>query len=352
MTKKDWTRDILNAGSRAYRLTPAERNDIELVLKIKDAVVERLGLKRDRLFDEAELQRLLAECPITQTTPYPRYFIAALRHFIGFSSPPNQEQLATFRRKKQAALQRAAPSTTNAASTSTSTNAMKVFFGIVKAHKKLVVHIASFPDMKGVTVTGTGDDVLGPAVDVVTQWVHDHPTSVPADVPTLMQRKDVRDALAGGGYLLPVTPRKDLVDLPADPQEFFFTETAERFRAEARAYCVTEPEIYFIDFIIAERHQLAERSGIKHKRDGTWSKAELRQILAEGQRVWPDVLADDEGDDMNTRRALAERQGIDLLDLPRFHSANFMMALKLRLAMVEAMGWFDLGAPRAPETLM
>ena len=60
---------------------------------------------------------------------------------------------------------------------------MKVFFGIVKAHKKLVVHIASFPDMKGVTVTGTGDDVLGPAVDVVTQWVHDHPISVPADVP-------------------------------------------------------------------------------------------------------------------------------------------------------------------------
>ena len=74
VTKKDWTRDILNAGSRAYRLTPAERNDIELVLKEKDAVVERLGLKRDRLFDEAELQRLLAECPITQTTPYPRIF--------------------------------------------------------------------------------------------------------------------------------------------------------------------------------------------------------------------------------------------------------------------------------------
>ena len=55
---------------------------------------------------------------------------------------------------------------------------------------------------------------------------------------------------------------------------------------------------------------------------------------------------------MSIRLALAEHHGIDLLDLPRVHSANFMTALKLRLAMDEAMGWFNQAAPRAPETFM
>ena len=45
------------------------------------------------------------------------------------------------------------------------------------------------------------------------------------------------------------------------PRSFSVEETAERLGAEAQAYRVSQPEIYFIDFIVSERDQLAERVG-------------------------------------------------------------------------------------------
>jgi len=82
---------------------------------------------------------------------------------------------------------------------------MKTYIALVEPGDEVTAHGVMFPDLPGVHSAADDEgDILANAIEALQLWAEDEDMPEPSIMTAILQRKDVRDALAEGCYLLAV----------------------------------------------------------------------------------------------------------------------------------------------------
>lgn len=82
---------------------------------------------------------------------------------------------------------------------------MSIYLALVEPGNETTAHGITFPDLPGVhSAADKAADILPNALEALQLWAEDEDMPLPSDMAAIINRDDIRKALAAGSFLLAV----------------------------------------------------------------------------------------------------------------------------------------------------
>ncbi|MDE3799570.1 type II toxin-antitoxin system HicB family antitoxin [Sinorhizobium meliloti] len=82
---------------------------------------------------------------------------------------------------------------------------MSIYLALVEPGNETTAYGIAFPDLPGVhSAAEEADDILPNALEALQLWAEDEDMPLPSDMAAIINRDDIREALATGSFLLAV----------------------------------------------------------------------------------------------------------------------------------------------------
>jgi predicted RNase H-like HicB family nuclease len=138
---------------------------------------------------------------------------------------------------------------------------MKTYIALVEPGDEATAHGVTFPDLPGVhSAADEEGDILHNAIEALRLWAEDEDMPEPSTKEAILQREDVRAALAEGSYLLEV-PLMALETTRFDIQDFI-TTPEHQIGVLGAAFADGDPDL--IATIIADIAESWRRIGLRN----------------------------------------------------------------------------------------